>query len=204
MKKIAVVGHKGRMGSLITKELQKYYEIVGIGRENDLNELRGVDLVIDFASHESSVISAEFCLKNNIPIIIGSTGHTKEELEKIDQISKIIKVVKKANFSEGIEILKDCILKMLSLNPLKIQIIEKHHKHKKDSPSGTALELESFIKSKFYGEVEIISIREGEEMGEHKIVVFCGDENLEIKHNVYARDAFVRGVVAEVNNVLNR
>lgn len=204
MKKIAVIGYKGRMGSLISKALENKFEICGLGRDDNLESMNDVDLVIEFSSHEMSVKAAEFCQKRNIPIVIGSTGHTIEELEKIEEISKHVRLIKKANFSKGIEVLKKFISSVMSLNPQRFEIIETHHKNKKDRPSGTALELESFIRSRFDGEIKVISIREGEDMGEHKIVAFCGDERLEIKHNVYARDAFVRGVVAEVNNVLNR
>ena len=188
MGKIAVVGHKGRMGSLITKELQKDFEVVKIGRENSLSELNGVSLVIDFASHESSVVSAEYCLKNNIPLIIGSTGQTKEENKRIEDISKQIRLIKKANFSKGINVLK--------------QIIEKHHKNKKDAPSGTALELENFIRQKFDGDIKIKWVREGEEMGEHEVIAYLHDEKLSFKHNVFSRDAFVLGLVQDVKKIL--
>lgn len=203
MKKIAVVGYKGRMGSLITKELQKDFDLVKIGRENSLSEVKDVSLVIDFASHESSVVSAEFCLKNNIPLIIGSTGQTKEENKRIEEISKKVKIIRKANFSKGIDVLKQFIETVLKLKPERFEIIEKHHKNKKDAPSGTALELEKTIRQNFDGDIKIKSIREGEEMGEHEIVAFFGDEKLSFKHNVYSRNAFIVGVVEDVRKILD-
>lgn len=203
MKKIAIVGCEGKMGSLISIELQKEYSLCGVNKSNRLEDFCDLDLVVDFASHESSVKSAEYCLKNNIPCIIGSTGQTKEENKRIDEISKHIKIIKKANFSKGVEILKRFIESVLMLKPDRFEIFEKHHKNKKDSPSGTALELEKYIRKKFDGEIKISAIREGEEMGEHKVVAIIGDEKLMITHNVYSRNAFVRGVVDEIKTLLN-
>ena len=204
MKKIAVVGYKGRMGSLITKELQKDFDLVKIGRENSLSEVKDVSLVIDFASHESSVVSAEFCLKNNIPLIIGSTGQTKEENKRIEEISKQIRLIKKANFSNGINVLKQFIETVLKLKPERFEIIEKHHKNKKDAPSGTALELEKLIKQNYDGDIKIKCVREGEEMGEHEIVAYFHDEKLSFKHNVFSRDAFVFGLVQDVKTLISK
>ncbi len=202
MKKIAVVGCKGKMGSLISKELEKDYIICGVTRENCLEDFEDVSLVIDFATHESSLTSAEFCLKKGVPLIIGSTGQTEQENERINEISKQILVIKKANFSRGIEVLKMFIENVSKLKPDRFEIIEKHHKHKKDKPSGTALELEKFIKEKCDCDIKIYSIREGEEMGEHSVVVYIKDEKLVMKHNVYSRETFVRGLVEDVEKVL--
>ena len=203
MEKIAIVGCEGKMGSLISVELQKEYSLCGVNKSNRLEDFGDLDLVVDFASHESSVKSAEYCLKNNIPCVIGSTGQTKEENERIGEISKHIKIVKKANFSKGVEILKRFIESVLMMKPDRFEIFEKHHRNKKDSPSGTALDLEEYIRKKFDGEIKITAIREGEEMGEHKVVAFVGDEKLMITHNVYSRNAFVRGVVDEIKTLLN-
>ena len=203
MKKIAIVGHKGKMGKLIKKALENKFVICGVGRENSLEDFDDIDLVIDFATHETSLISAEYCLKKNIPLIIGSTGQTEQENERINEISKQIELIKKANFSMGIEILKLFIENVSNLKPDRFEIIEKHHKDKKDKPSGTALELEKFIKEKCGGDIKTISIREGEEMGEHSVVAFIKDEKILMKHNVYSRETFVRGLVYEVEKILS-
>lgn len=201
MKKILVVGHKGKMGSLIAKALENDYVVLGIDKGEKLKSDFGVDLVIDFASGSSSVKLAEFCLKHKIPLIIGSTGQTEAENKRIDKIAKQITIIKQANFSRGMEVLKSFIKTVLNFKPDSIELIEKHHVHKKDKPSGTALELASYIKELVGMDAKITSIREGEEMGEHRIIVKIGDETLEIKHNVYSRDAFVQGVIAQVKNL---
>lgn len=201
MGKIAIVGYNGKMGSLIVKALERNFELALVGRNNSLDDFVGIDLVVDFASHENSVKSAEFALAKNIPIIIGSTGQTELENKRLDEISKKIKVIRHANFSSGIEVLKNFIDETINLGATNFKIIEKHHIHKRDSPSGTALELKSYITDKISGNVEIFAIREGEEMGEHKIIADFGSETLTITHNVYTRDAFVQGVVREINKL---
>lgn len=202
MEKIAIVGYRGKMGRLITDALKDDYLCVGVGRNDNLEDFQDVDLVIDFASHESSVKSAEFCLLRKIPIIIGSTGQTEAENNRIEEISKKIKVARHANFSRGIEILKAFVDGAVTLSPEKFEIVEKHHIHKKDKPSGTAIELQAYIARRFGGEIEIKSIREGEEMGEHEIIAYLSDENLSIKHNVYSRKVFVLGVEKAVKELL--
>lgn len=201
MKKILVVGYKGRMGSLITKELQKNFLVLGVEKQDCLWDYEDASLVVDFGSHESSLESARFCLKNNIPLIIGSTGQTSEELRELEEISKKIKIIRKANFSCGIEKLKEISKSILSLNPKNIEIIEKHHALKKDKPSGTAIEIANYLSGYFVKPIKITSIREDEEMGEHEIIFDLGDEKLSLKHNVYSREAFVRGVIEHVKSL---
>lgn len=202
MEKILVVGYKGKMGSMIASALQGDFLVVGANKDDNLWDFEGVNLVVDFGSHESSVESARFCLKNNIPLVIGSTGQTDEENKEIAEIAKRIPITKRANFSYGVSILEKIVGIVLNQKPNSIEIIEKHHIHKKDKPSGTAIELEKYI-NEFYPEpIKITSVREGEEMGEHEIIFDFGDEKLSLKHNVSSRAAFVRGVVDEVKKLI--
>lgn len=202
MEKILVVGYKGKMGSMIASALQGNFLVVGVDKDDNLWDFEGANLVVDFGSHESSVESARFCLKNNIPLVIGSTGQTDEENKEIAEIAKRIPITKRANFSYGVSILEKIVGIVLNQKPNSIEIIEKHHIHKKDKPSGTAIELEKHI-NEFYPEpIKITSVREGEEMGEHEIIFDFSDEKLSLKHNVNSRAAFVRGVVDEVKKLI--
>lgn len=203
MKKIAIVGYKGKMGGLVYNSLKEIYEIVGIGKDDRLENFSGLDLVIDFATAESSVQSAEYCLKHKTPLIIGSTGQTSEQNKRIDEISKSVVVLKRANFSCGIEAMKKMIDEVMLLLPEKIIITEKHHILKKDAPSGTAIELKNYIESSFKKKVQVKSIREGDEKGEHLVEFYFGDEKISIKHNVFSRNAFASGVKTVINNLLN-
>ena len=202
MKKIAVVGYKGKMGRPIFLTLGEKFDLVGVGREDSLDEFNDLDLVIDVASGTSSVVSAEYCLRHNIPIIIGSTGQSLEENEKLNEIAQQIKVIKKSNFSIGFEMLESMIDNVLKYNPESVEIVEKHHVNKKDSPSGTALELKRIIEEKCNKEVKISSIREGDEKGEHIIKFKFKNEEISIKHNVFSRQAFVNGVINIAKSLL--
>lgn len=202
MKKIAIVGYKGKMGGPIFLALEKNFNVIGIGREDSLDNYSDVDLVIDSATATSSVDSAEYCLKHGIPIIIVATGQSMAQLEKIEEISKYIEVIKKPNFSCCIQILKNFIVDAIKLRPTRVEIVEVHHVNKKDSPSGTAIELKKFIESIYFGKVDVVSVRRWDEMGEHSISFYFGDETLLVKHNVFSRDVFVRGVVADVKKYL--
>ena len=203
MKKIAIVGYKGKMGGLIFEALKNEYSLIGVDKNDDIGQFSALDLVVDFANADSSVSSAEYCLKNHVPIIIGSTGQSAEQLERLNEISKHILLIKRANFSRGIEAMKQAIDKIMPLSPEKIEIIEKHHIHKKDAPSGTALELKSYIQKNYSKDIIIKSIREGDEKGEHLVEFYFGSEKISIKHNVYSRTAFVEGVVFEINKIFN-
>ena len=202
MKKIAVVGYKGKMGRPIFLALKEKFDVIGIGREDKLSVCNGLDLVIDVASGESSVNSAEFCLKHHIPIIIGSTGQSEEENKRLKDISHKIVMIRKSNFSTGFEILEKMIDEVLKYNLESIEIVEKHHVNKKDAPSGTAIELKKYIEKKYCVQVKIYSIREGDEMGEHAIKFRLKKEEITIKHNVLSRQTFVDGVVKIAENLL--
>lgn len=203
MKEIAIVGFNGKMGRPIFLALEKNYKVVGVGRKDDLQTYSNLDLVIDVASASSSVRSAEYCLNKNIPIIIVSTGQTLEENNKLSQIAQQILLVKKANFSCCMHNIRQFIDEAIKLNPSHVEIVEVHHVHKKDAPSGTALEIKKYIESKFAGEVEITSYREGEIMGEHSISFYFDEEKLTLKHDVFSREVFVKGVVQEVENIFH-
>lgn len=201
MKKIAVVGYKGKMGRPIFLALEEKFDVVGVGRFDCLEAYENIDLVIDVASGSSSVVSAEYCLKHNIPIIIGSTGQSFEENEKLDKIAQKIKMIRQSNFSIGFDMLVKMIDEVLKYNPESIEIIEKHHINKKDSPSGTALELKKMIEEKYNKIVNISSVREGDEKGEHEIKFKFKNEEISLKHNVFSRQAFVDGIINSVDKL---
>ena len=116
MKRIAVVGYKGKMGGAVFNQLKvKGFDVVGIDKEDSLEVLTNIDLVIDFGGPESSAISAKWCAKNGVAIIIGSTGQSNEQNEIIANASKNVAVLKAGNFSVGIFMLKKFFASLLML-----------------------------------------------------------------------------------------
>ena len=192
-KKILVVGANGKMGSMVCEVLKNYCEIIKFAKGDKMDKF-GADLVIDFGSAESSVLSAEYCLKNRVSLIVGSTGQSESELQKIRQVAKVAPFMICSNFSIGVAILKKCIKKILQVDVSDICIFEKHHRAKKDAPSGTAVSLEKFIKALSKNDVQVLSERGGEEIGTHRVDFYLGSELISISHQAFSRKVFADGV----------
>ena len=200
-KKILLVGANGKMGKVVAEKLKTNYDIV----EFDINSRWfdfGVDLVVDFGSAESSVLSAKYCLKYHIPLIVGSTGQSQNEIEKIREVSKYAALVICGNFSVGVYLLKRCINQILSYNIDDICIFEKHHKNKKDSPSGTAIMLENYIKNRYKSNIQVLTERGGEEIGTHMLDFYFSKEKIAISHQAFSRESFAEGVLIAVDYIL--
>lgn len=204
MNRIAVIGYKGRMGSIVFEQLKDSYDLIGIDKNDNLDLAINADLVIDFSSGENSLKTAEWCAENKIPLIIGATGQNKNELNLIKTLSNQIPILKAGNFSLGIAKIKQILSCFNSFKFENIYICEKHHKNKKDCPSGTAIELKNFISEKFNTNVEILALRGGEEIGMHEINLYFDSELITISHQAFSRKAFVRGVMLAVNYMLEQ
>lgn len=172
------------------------------------------DIIVDFSSPEVTNQLVEIAYKNNIPIVIATTGLSKKDIAMIKKYAEYIPIFQSANMSFDVALLKN-ILKNITvqLSDVDIEISETHHNQKKDSPSGTAKMLAEAInetlgykKKIVYGrvkkrkknEIGISSIRGGNIVGEHTIQFFSNYETLEIKHTVYSRKVFVEGALKAV------
>ncbi len=202
-KKILIVGAKGKMGDSVCKRLKSVHEIIEVQRCDFWGDFEA-DLIVDFASAESSVLSAEFASKNGIPLIVGSTGQSEAQLKQIDEFCKGVPYLVCANFSIGVFLLKTAIDGILKQKIDEIAIFEKHHNAKKDSPSGTALSLQRFIEEKQSAKVQMLSLRGGKEVGTHKVSFYFGSELIEISHTAFSREAFAEGVALAVQFMLEQ
>lgn len=186
--KIGVLGLKGRMGQILQKEMSHLnWECLELCFDKNklIEQQEGLDGIIEFSSKEalSELIDAV-----NVPCVLASTGLTDEIKEKILLKSQKVPIFYSANFSMGFNKLL-YILKSAGLDPLNAEIFERHHIHKKDAPSGTALTL----KKELNIPKEIISIREGEVFGEHEIHYYLEGETLIFKHIAENRNIFAIG-----------
>lgn len=162
------------------------------------------NVVIDF-SHPSSLtplLSAAF--SQNKPLIIGTTGYSEEEFKKIEEASKKLPIFYSPNFSLGIAILRKVIREIGELFPSSIDIIEVHHVHKKDSPSGTALRLAKDIREVCHTEPSIHAIRSGEIIGEHYVSFTSNGERIKISHEALSRNLFCEGALAAAGFMVNQ
>lgn len=201
-KKIILVGAGGKMGSLIHKSLKDDFEIIPIEKQENIWNFKS-DLVIDFGSAQSSEESARFCFQNKAPLIVGATGQTQKQLDLILKVGEVAPVMKASNFSLGVLFVKN-MLTQISKYADEICIFEKHHKHKKDSPSGTALELKTLIENNTGKSVSVLAQRGGDEVGTHTIDFYFSGEVVSVSHQAFSREAFVQGVKKAVYFLLEQ
>lgn len=173
------------------------------------------DVVIDFSHFSAIPELIQYCVKEKLPVVVATTGLDDEQYALLQDASEIIPVFKTANMSLGINVLAKAIQSIVP--PLEenfnIEIVEKHHNQKVDSPSGTALLLADSInaackekKEYIYGrhgksdvckitDLGIHAVRGGTIPGEHTIIFAGPDEIIEIKHTALSRNIFANGAV---------
>ena len=175
------------------------------------------DVIIDFTSPTATISNLSIARNLKIPIVIGTTGLTDEELKIVKSSSKVIPVLFSANMSIGVNLLFRIapeIAKSLG-EDYNIEITEVHHNKKKDSPSGTAKKLAELIAEAkerplkdlaVYGregnvgerpknEIGIHAIRAGDVVGDHTIVYAGENERIELTHRAHSRDVFAKGAL---------
>ena len=198
MIRLSILGSQGKMGKRV-HELALNDPEVCVARtysrqDTDLESaFAACDVAIDFTSPQATLEHLNAALKAKKPLVLGTTGHSEKELKAIEIASQTIPILYSPNFSLGIALCMDTaqrISKALG-SDCSIEILETHHVHKKDSPSGTALALASATGK----EASISSIRTGEVIGEHTVIFKCGLERLELKHTAHSRDAFALGAI---------
>lgn len=170
------------------------------------------DVVIDFSFHEGVKDLLDFCVAKSLPVVIGTTGHTLEEKTLIANAAESIPVFYSANMSMGVAVTAELARKAAAAFPdADIEIIETHHNKKIDVPSGTALMLGNAIKEvrpqsvfnvgrpengeRTKDEIGIHSLRIGNVVGIHEVVISTGNETLTIKHEAHSRALFGEGAI---------
>lgn len=194
---------------LVGKKLSEVIERSGeeVVVSSSLEEVRAdIDCLIDFTSVESSLSCLDVCRKNNISMVIGTTGFTKEEEEKIRIAAEEIPIVFSPNMAEGVNVLFDIVRRVAGVlkNDFCIKIDETHHVHKKDSPSGTAKMIQKVIKSATEETIPVKAERVGEVIGIHGIIFENEYEKLEIRHNAKSRDVFAAGAIKAAKFVFGK
>jgi len=172
-----------------------------------------VDVVIDFSSSASLNAVLEYITANQTPAVLCSTGYDQQAVEKVNKASEQTAIFRSANMSLGVNILIELVKKASkSLNGFDIEIIEKHHNQKVDSPSGTALMLADAVKEvapeKFYvygregmcgkrdpNEIGIHAVRGGNIVGEHDVLFAGVSETITLSHQATDRAVFAEGAV---------
>ena len=208
---IAIIGY-GKMGKLITiLAEEKGYDIVLKTNSNlpfEKCNLKDVDVAIDFSTPETAFNNISHAIKNNIPIISGTTGW----LEKLEEIKKLCTKYNGAflyasNFSIGVNMffkINTELAKLMQNKNYKTSISETHHLEKLDKPSGTAKTLSEDIHKELKITPNIISHRIEKKIGTHEIMYESVIDNIKIVHEAKSRDGFALGALKAAEWIRNK
>ncbi|MDD5662094.1 MAG: 4-hydroxy-tetrahydrodipicolinate reductase, partial [Candidatus Omnitrophica bacterium] len=156
-----------------------------------------IDTLVDFTVPEAAEINLDYAAKYKKALILGTTGLSDTQVKKVEEASRVVPIVFSPNMAIGVNVLF-AILPQIArkLGPdYSLEIVEAHHKTKKDAPSGTAKKLVEILSEAGGKQVPAHSIRLGDIVGDHT-VIFCGNsERIEIKHQAHSRDLFALGAL---------
>lgn len=244
MVRIAIAGAAGRMGRNLVKATHLNPNAqVGAGSERPESSLVGVDIgelcgegqfsvalvddlskvisqfdvIVDFTAPSSTLANIELCKSHGKKIVIGTTGFSEEEKQLIDQAAKEISIVMAPNYSVGVNLMFKLLEKAAKVmgDYCDIEVIEAHHRHKVDAPSGTALGMgeaiagamgnklsdvavyarEGITGERTRDEIGFATIRAGDIIGEHTAIFADIGERVEITHKATDRMTFANGAI---------
>ena len=179
------------------------------------------DCVVDFSHHSTAPALMTYCREHRLPVVVATTGHTPEEMAAIHAAAAAIPVFFSANMSVGVAYLAEMGKKAAALFPqAEIEIIERHHDQKLDVPSGTALLLADRIGEvrpdapvvtgrrengkRDPREITIHSLRLGNKVGTHEIILSTGSETITLRHEAEDRTLFANGAMAAIRFLLTQ
>lgn len=244
MLRIAVAGAAGRMGKMLIEAVaQNEHTVLGAAIERpqsemigqDASELAGLgragvvivddlskviddfDALIDFTVPASTVSNAKLCGASNKLMVIGTTGCTEEQKANIVEASKQTGICMASNFSAGVNLCLKLLRESAAIlgDDYDVEIVEAHHRHKVDSPSGTALSMgeavaqglnrnlkdvaiygrEGQVGARSKEEISFATIRGGDVVGDHTVMFLADGERVEISHKASSRMSFAKGAV---------
>jgi 4-hydroxy-tetrahydrodipicolinate reductase len=197
--KLVIIGAKGRMGTKIA-ELASGNPTLEVAARLDIGskpeEMRAGKVVIDFSQPEASLSHLQEAAKQKKAYVLGTTGFSKEQERLIQKASRSIAIVRSSNMSTGVNVFFSVAQKIAKALPdYKVHIQETHHVHKKDAPSGTALQAGALIEKISKQKVTYESFREGEVVGDHHIIFTGPTDRIELVHHAESRDIFAAGAL---------
>jgi 4-hydroxy-tetrahydrodipicolinate reductase len=244
MVRIAVAGAAGRMGSRIVALAQEVEgvalagaferaghpragsdagEVAGVGpvgvsiEESAENALQGADVLVDFTHPEGTLLNVEAAVRTGKAVVTGTTGFSAEDLQKIARAAQSVPCVRAANMSLGVNLLLKVLADIARAlgDDYDVEILEAHHRMKKDAPSGTALMMaeavaralgrdlaqdavyarKGIVGERTKKEIGIQALRGGDIVGEHTVLFAGQGERVEVTHRASSRDTFARGAL---------
>jgi 4-hydroxy-tetrahydrodipicolinate reductase len=230
MTRVIITGSKGRMGKALLACIPRHpaLQLAGqVDQGDNLADLVGsADVVIDFSSHNATAGIAALCASHRKAMVIGTTGHSNEDRSSIHAFSAQIPMVLSSNFSTGVNTLFWLARKTAEiLGPaFDLEIVEMHHRQKRDAPSGTARTLAEILaqvrqrqldqilrhgRSGIVGErtdaeIGMHSIRGGDVVGDHTVIFAGAGERVELAHKASIRETFANGALRAAQWVVTR
>jgi 4-hydroxy-tetrahydrodipicolinate reductase len=220
MTRLHVHGGNGRLGKSIVRFAAEsgQYKVSVSGRNENLSKLDAAwDVAIDVSQPEGTIAIVDRCTASGIPLVIGTTGHSAAQIDWIHTASTQIAILLSPNFSIGVNLLFWLAERTSEiLGPeFDAEILELHHRLKKDSPSGTAKRLgeiiakareleydkaarhgrEGLVGERTRDEIGIHAVRGGDIVGEHTLYFASAGERIELTHRASSRDIFARGAL---------
>jgi len=228
MIRVAVVGASGRSGMFVVEALSEMPDMTlhaavvsnssaVLGQSvpgtegryvSDLEAVRGADVVVEFTRPAVSVAVTKVCEQLGIPVVVATTGHSAQEVSELHQSGSRIPLCIASNTSIGAAVLGILAERARDLlgNSFDIEVLDLHHRMKKDAPSGTARTLVSGLSCsdkvvfgrdglRESGEVGVVSLRGGDAAGEHTVYFLGEGERIEVTHRVSNRAVFGRGAL---------
>lgn len=230
MTKVLMHGCNGKMGQVISelaKDMTQVEIVAGVDRYGEAKNEYPVfhsleqcevafDVVIDFSNASAVDELLAYAVKEKKPVVLCTTGLSKEQLEDVEKASEQIAILRSANMSLGVNTLLKLVqaaAKVLATAGFDMEIVEKHHNQKVDAPSGTALALadalNDVLNEEYYykydrtqkrekreqKEIGISAVRGGTIVGEHEVIFAGIDEVVELKHTAYSKAIFGKGAL---------
>lgn len=232
--KICLVGAAGKMGRAILEALLERSETsLPVSAKVDAQEgyagfaqigevdPQQVDVVINFTNPQATLDSADWCLQHGKSLVTGTTGLVPEQIESLKKLASQVPILWAPNMSLGVNLIDAILPQLKPLQDFDIELMETHHRLKKDSPSGTALRWaktlaqvfgRKIVNSRSEGvtqgrdkeEIYVQAMRGGTVPGEHTIYFFGPDEVIEITHRAASRKIFALGAIKAAKWIINQ
>jgi 4-hydroxy-tetrahydrodipicolinate reductase len=225
---ILLNGAKGRMGQTIASAAPGMGAAIRAGvdvGDDPATHLAGCEVIIDFSSHQATGKMLELAVARKLPIVIGTTGHGTEEKQRLLALAAQVPCVWAGNFSVGVNLLFALTRRAAQVlgADYDAELVEMHHRFKKDAPSGTAARLLEIIleerkltasalkhgRSGITGErqpteVGVHALRGGDVVGDHTVIFAALGERLELTHKASDRGIFARGAIRAAQWVVHQ
>jgi len=230
MTRVIITGSKGRMGQALLACAPLHLDLQVVGEIDLGDDLSAVipqtDVVVDFSTHEATPGDATLCAQHRKAVVIGTTGHTPAERSQVTNLQSQVPIVWSANYSTGVNTLFWLTRRAAEiLGPsFDLEVVEMHHRLKKDAPSGTARTLAEILAqvrgqqldqvarhgraglvgARTAAEIGLHSVRGGDVVGDHTVIFATNGERLELTHKASSRETFAHGALRAAQWVVNQ